>query len=367
MTGVLLLSAFFSLLGTPAEGSCLDRSFTFGTYVEEAVVIEQGTVRLAGRLLRPNRPGPHPGVVLIPGGGKRDKVNYPPRYVATLLARCGVAALVYDKRGTGRSEGTWAATTFEDLIGDAAAALDVLRRQSGIDTTQIGLIGFSQGGRFAPVVAARTPGVAFVATAASPFLPVRETRLHALRSAYAHLGYSRALQARLERLWAAFFDRLARGAPTNDLDAERNALSHVPAPLLPPPSYAVERSPLLNALGQDHVEAFRGLRVPFFAIYGARDQVVPVEASLQRLREVLGPEGTAQLHVVVVPDADHSFTYAAYGRPRFRFEERLIAWVLAQVGRLEECALPLAAAVPGRAGDAVLEEGCAEDEAVGTN
>ncbi|ARA94044.1 MAG: alpha/beta fold hydrolase [Bacteroidetes bacterium] len=338
------------LWGSTAPGAggawleaCLEpKVFTVGTYVEEPVAIEQEDVTLAGRLLRPNRPGPHPGVVLIPGGGRDDRLNYPPRFVAARLARCGIAALIYDKRGTGRSDGDFGAATFEDLVADALAALRVLRRQDGVDAGRVGLIGFSQGGRLAPVVAAREGGVAFVVSISSPFTSVRQTRRYALEQAVQRLRLPVARRDSLLALWDAYLARLEAGASTRDLDTLILRLpATLPAALRPPLSTAPPRGPLFNSIGLDTTTEWQGLRVPFLALFGAQDQVVPVAASLRRLREVLGEE--AALEVLVVPGVDHSFQYPGWGSRRFRFEEVVVAWVLSQTGLLGECALQLEA------------------------
>ncbi len=347
---VIVMPGLFMLLlwmsggaGASWPEACLEpKHFTVGTYVERAVPIEQGRVTLAGRLLVPNRPGPHPGVVLIPGGGRDDRLNYPPRFVAARLARCGIAALVYDKRGTGGSDGDLEAATFEDLTADALAALRVLRAQDGVEAGRVGVIGFSQGGRLAPVVAARDTAVAFVVTLASPFTSVRQTRLYAIEQAAQRLRLPAARRDTLLALWDAYFVRREAGASTADLDARiRRLPASLPEALRPPLSTAPPRGPLFNSAGHDATAAWRGLRVPFLALFGERDQVVPVAASLRRLREVLG-EGAA-LEVLVVPGVDHSFQYPGWGARRFRFEDVVAGWVLAQTGLLGECVLRLEA------------------------
>ncbi len=77
------------------------------------------------------------------------------------------------------------------------------------------------------------------------------------------------------------------------------------------------------------------MKAPFFVIYGACDALIPVEAGLARLREALPPD--APLEVVIVPEVDHAFRYEDAARPRFRFEEAIIAWTLSQAGLGEAC------------------------------
>ena len=151
---------------------------TANAFHVETLRFERDGVALAGRLFMPREPGPHPAVVLLHGGGLQ-RHNEAPLFFAPLLAQCGVAALFYDKRGTGASEGAWEDALFDDFVDDAAAAVEALDRHPDIDD-RIGLIGFSQGGRLAPLVAVRHGQVDFIVSVSGPFASLIETRLYSL-------------------------------------------------------------------------------------------------------------------------------------------------------------------------------------------
>jgi Predicted hydrolase of the alpha/beta superfamily len=70
--------------------------------------------------------------------------------------------LGYDKRGVGESTGDWNAATYEDLAGDAVAAVEYLKTRRDIDAAQIGLLGISQAGWIMPLAAVRSKDVAFL-------------------------------------------------------------------------------------------------------------------------------------------------------------------------------------------------------------
>lgn len=316
--------------------ACLERTLTVGTYAEQQLAIDRD-VRLQATLLVPARRGPHPGVVLIPGGGRSDRVSYPPRYVAARLARCGVAALVYDKRGTGASGGAWATATYDDLIDDAAAAFRLLRAQNDIDPARVGIVGFSQGGRLAPVVAARTGGAAFVVSIAAPFVSLAETRRYALAQKIMHLRLSTARRTELLALWDTFFERRVQARNTADLDRRIQAFARTPSRLRPPLSTERRDEPLLNSLATDYTADLSALTAPMLAIYGAADEVVPVEASVTRLRDALAEPTRQTLHLTIVPDVDHSFRYPGLWKRRYRFEDDVVLWILTQTGLLEDC------------------------------
>jgi len=132
-------------------------------------------ITLAGTLTIPNGQGPFPAVLLISGMGPNDRDytmfngNKLFLVLADYLTQKGIAVLRYDKRGVGKSTGTFNLTvTSKDFAGDALAGVEYLKSRKEIDTTKIGLIGHSEGGMIAPMVAAESPDVAFVVSMAGP-------------------------------------------------------------------------------------------------------------------------------------------------------------------------------------------------------
>src|SRR5262249_27048816 len=82
--------------------------------------------------------------------------------------RAGWAVLRTDDRGIGESTGNFAAATALDFAADARAGMDYLRSRPEIDGARIGLLGHSEGGIIAPIVAANDPSVAFIVLLAGP-------------------------------------------------------------------------------------------------------------------------------------------------------------------------------------------------------
>jgi alpha-beta hydrolase superfamily lysophospholipase len=133
-------------------------------YTAETVrVPTRGGFELVGTLTRPRRPGRLPCVVTITGSAaqERDEAlpmvrGYRPfRQIADTLARRGIAVLRLDDRGTGASGGRFAGSTSEDFANDIEDALRWLRQVNDIDSTRLALLGHSEGGMIAPMVAAR--------------------------------------------------------------------------------------------------------------------------------------------------------------------------------------------------------------------
>ena len=126
---------------------------------QEAVTFRNGPLELAGTLFTPHTPGLHAAAVVVHGSGAVTRDVLLQR--AQLLMRMNLAVLLYDKRGTGESDGDWRNASFEDLAGDALAALAYLRTRADIDTARIGIVGHSQAGWIIPIATSKDPGIAF--------------------------------------------------------------------------------------------------------------------------------------------------------------------------------------------------------------
>ncbi len=155
-------------------------------YSEEEVVFQNGDVTLAGTLTLPAGDGPFPALILLSGSGQQDRdealaivPGYRPfREIADTLTRQGIAVLRYDDRAvSGSTGGDLAAATSADFADDAEAALRFLQGRADIDSKQIGMLGHSEGGILAAMVAARNLDVAFVISMAGTAVDGYETLL----------------------------------------------------------------------------------------------------------------------------------------------------------------------------------------------
>jgi alpha-beta hydrolase superfamily lysophospholipase len=95
------------------------------------------------RSAMPRPPGRHAGVILLQGSGGESRWGTN-RFIADQFARSGIAALVYDKRGSGDSTGDWKASSYDDLANDVLAGIDLLASRPDIDPSRIGLHGHSK-------------------------------------------------------------------------------------------------------------------------------------------------------------------------------------------------------------------------------
>jgi pimeloyl-ACP methyl ester carboxylesterase len=151
--------------------------------VEEIVCENQEAgVKLAGTLTLPRTKGPFPAVRIIGGSGSlnRDDECFGHRsffVLADYLTRHGLAVLRLDKRGVWKSGGQYENATTEDFASDALASVEYLKSRKEIDPERIGLIGHSEGAMIAPMLAAKSPDVAFIVMIAGPGVPLDEAMI----------------------------------------------------------------------------------------------------------------------------------------------------------------------------------------------
>ncbi len=142
-------------------------------YDEEDVSYKntKDNVKLAATLTLPRGAGKYPAVILITGSGTQDRNetiagHRPFLVLADYLTRRGIAVLRVDDRGAGGSDVGSLTATSENFAGDVLAGIEYLKSRKEINPKQIGLIGHSEGGMIAPMVAVRSKDVAFIVSMA---------------------------------------------------------------------------------------------------------------------------------------------------------------------------------------------------------
>lgn len=115
----------------------------------------------------------YPVVILITGSGPQDRDetilgHKPFAVIADHLTRQGIAVLRFDERGMGKTTGNFSKATTGDFANDVEAGIEYLKNRLDIDTNSIGLIGHSEGGLIAPMVASKRKDIAFIILLAGP-------------------------------------------------------------------------------------------------------------------------------------------------------------------------------------------------------
>lgn len=275
-------------------------------------------VNLAGTLTTPEGKGPFPAVVLIAGSGPidRDETVFghkPFLVLADFLTRHGIAVLRYDKRGVAGSTGDYKNATTRDFADDALAALEFLKAQPGVDAQHLGLIGHSEGGMIAPMVAVESRDVSFVVLMAGPavpgdvLLPQQVYRGDLAEGAPEDQAQHDALEeaadlrileknSNADQAIAAMQARAGTAAEKQQLAAQRGRLT----------------SPWFRYFATyDPYPTLEKVTCPVLALDGSKDFQVPADLNLPFIRTAVSWNPRSQ--VVEVPGANHLFQDATTG------------------------------------------------------
>jgi uncharacterized protein len=159
----------------------------FPYYTEDVIINNsKANIELAGTLTLPPNKKVDKIVILISGSGPQNRneevFNHRPFLVlADWLTRQGIGVLRYDDRGVGKSTGNFGDASSVDFADDTEAAVNYLLSRSDLKDVSIGLIGHSEGGMIAPMVATRNPNVAFIVLLAGPGVPIDQLLIRQTR------------------------------------------------------------------------------------------------------------------------------------------------------------------------------------------
>jgi len=149
------------------------------SYKTEDVTFEnkEAGIKLAGTLTTPNGKGKFPTVVLVSGSGPQDRDetimgHKPFLLVADYLTKNGFAVLRYDDRGVAKSEGEFSTATIHDFASDTNAAIAFLKKHKHVDSKKIGILGHSEGGIVAQIIAANNKELAFIISMAGSAIAI---------------------------------------------------------------------------------------------------------------------------------------------------------------------------------------------------
>jgi pimeloyl-ACP methyl ester carboxylesterase len=292
-------------------------------YHEEPVTFTAGQAQLSGTVIRPAGTGPLRAAVVSHGaaGGQRDFC----RLQAGPLLDAGVAVLIYDKPGHGRSGG--AEPSIFDQATAIEAAFDHLRAHPDIDRQRVGLAGFSNSMWAVPMVAARRPEVAFICGLGAPGVSMAESEVHRRTKILREAGAGPTTLAAVAQAWRSLFTILADGPSTVVTARLGQALDTITAatdlagyeepdyvrhnPMLSPIPPRLPIDDLLAMIGDerdpqlsyDPTIDYARIHCPILLQYGADDTSVPVTASVTAIQSAVPDRG--QLTVHIYPGLEH--------------------------------------------------------------
>lgn len=298
-------------------------------YTEEEVTFANPAahVTLAGTLTVPKGAGPFPAAVLISGSGPHDRdesiAGHKPFLVlADYLTRQGLAVLRYDKRGVGKSTGVDGEATTEDLASDADAALAYLRSRKEIDGKRIGLIGHSEGGMIAPLIAARDNEIAWIVLLAAPAkngeqILLQQSDLIARAGGLndAQIAQSLAFDRKAYALVRDEKDRAGLESKLEELTKASGLDQALPPAALAGQIHAMSSPWFRYFLAYDPLPALQKVKCPVLALGGDKDLQVLAKDNLPVLKSAIEESGNQDVTATELPGLNHFFQHCNTGSP----------------------------------------------------
>jgi pimeloyl-ACP methyl ester carboxylesterase len=294
-----------------------------------------GGVTLSGTLTEPEGNGPFPAVILISGSGAQDRdetlfEHKPFLLLADTLTRRGIAVLRVDDRGVGGSTGNTARSTSDDFAGDVLSGITFLKSRSEIDAKHLGLIGHSEGGIIAPMVATRSEDVAFIVLMAGTGLPGEDIVqlqgqliLKAAGTSEQELKQQLEVQKKLFQIVKTEKDEKVMetkmGAVLKEIapslsDEMRKELAKYDA-LVKAQLKSVRTPWFRYFLTYDPRPTLAKVRCPVLAIIGEKDLQVPPKENLSQIETTLKTAGNKRITIKQLPGLNHLFQTCKVGSP----------------------------------------------------
>lgn len=319
-------------------------------YRSEDVTFENSgaKIKLAGTLTSPKEEGVYPVVVLISGSGPQNRNeelfgHKPFLVIADYLTRNGIAVLRYDDRGVGESQGNFGKATSEDFAADVRSAVKYLKTRKDINKAQIGLIGHSEGGVIAPMVAADDKDIAFIVLLAGSGIPGDELILAQKKLIEKASGIDDATIEKGQELFKGAYDIIKKTKSTDDVKAPLTKYftdNQIPEK---------ETASIVSQLSSDWFRYFitfdparvlAKVKVPVLALNGENDLQVPAKINLDAIKDVLTKAGNKNVTVKAFPKLNHLFQESKtglvteYGQIEQTFSpdvlDEISDWIIAQ-------------------------------------
>lgn len=309
---LILLAAPFPRQGLAAEGSYKSPAQPPWHAQASRVVdaqdktFQNGPVTLSGTLYAPRSKVRVPAVIVLHSASSPDRNSPLYRHLVEMLPSLNIAVFVFDRRGTGRSGGRLEESDYELLAADGISAQRMLAADRRIDPSRIGFWGLSQGGWLALLAASRSPRAAFAISVSAPMTTPDVQMNYAVANILRIKGYPQmdidlaiATRTIVDDFHRGKVDRAAAQAML-DVAATKPWFEHIyVGKTLRDP----EQSRWTKEMRHDPLAVIKTVKQPALLIYGSADPWVPVQLSVERLRD---PSiAASHIDLVVIRGADH--------------------------------------------------------------
>nr|WP_068889233.1 alpha/beta hydrolase [Pedobacter panaciterrae] len=296
----------------------------------------KGGDTLAGTLTIPADGKASKIVVLITGSGPQNRneelLNHRPFLVLSdWLTRNGIAVLRYDDRGIGKSTGNFNTATSADFADDAEAAVSYIASRPDLKKLSVGLIGHSEGGMIAPMVASRNKSVKFIVLMAGPGIPIAQLMIQQNKDVAKLTGVPDAAIAKSTKTNAKLYAAITQyktfpSAIYNEkIDSiVRSEISLIPVSELQGKTVdelvlgitSSLKTPWMRYfISFDPTAYLTKVKCPVLALNGSLDSQVASDPNLTGIKNSLQKAGNKKFEIVPMQGLNHLFQKAKTGSP----------------------------------------------------
>ncbi|UKJ06424.1 alpha/beta hydrolase family protein [Solitalea lacus] len=288
-------------------------------------------IRLSGTFTRPKAEGKYPTVVLISGSGPQDRDETISGHklflvIADYLTNQGFAVLRFDDRGFGQSTGSFANSSLYNFADDVRSAIEYLKKRSDVNVKQIGLVGHSEGGYIAPLIASTNKDVAYLVLLAAPGTKGEQVLLEqsALlmrannapqnridleletieRCASIIKEADKNQEYELKKEFDNYFTKLSQLESLGNLNKDAFIASRINIWMAPW---------FVNFLKFDPTPYLIKIKCPVLALNGTKDLQVPYQSNLSALKSALDRAGNKRCTFAAMEGLNHLFQTANKG------------------------------------------------------
>lgn len=324
MKRILFVSLTLIIIGACDSGNFIEKDIYFTNK-------NDGT-KLAGTITIPRTKTRSPAVVLIHGSGfhDRDLSVYKHKvfkHLAEYLSSKGIAVLRYDKRGAGKSGGTYIPYDLENFTHDGLAALEYLSNRNDIDPDRVGAIGLSQGGIITPMMAMQSKMVKYIVILGGVGVPAREELLASQIAISKAAGFDgEEVEEIFDEFWALIIKRnLSQMERQKCITLIQNMWSYIDEESRQDFAFLDENAEffldriyhtdkLLDFYAYDPRETLLSVECPVLAITGEKDIQAPASVNIPAIKEALETGYCTDYKTLVLKDHNHLFQKCETGK-----------------------------------------------------
>jgi fermentation-respiration switch protein FrsA (DUF1100 family) len=306
-------------------------------YYSEDITFENKKVgiNLAGTLTLPNKEGVFPVVILISGSGPQNRdeelLGHKPFLVLSdFLTKNGIAVLRYDDRGIAMSKGDFKTATSADFATDVESAIAYLKTRKEINKNKIGLIGHSEGGLIAPMVASKSKDVAFIVLLAGTGIQGDSLLLLQKKLIEEASGVSKEDIQKGQSSNRKVFDIVNKSISLEQLNSDLtiyfkqilkdNPNTQKPAEMSDDDFVKLQVKQIASPWMQYFIKynpapALEKVKCPVLAVNGEKDLQVPPKENLEAIKKALTKGGNKSVTTKELPNLNHLFQECKTGSP----------------------------------------------------